>query len=205
MAKMSDAELIAMIEREETASYGYLTGELGDERQKALRWYLGEKTDELEPVEGRTSVVDTVIADAVETILPSLVKTFCAGEEVVEFRPVGPDDVDSAEQETAYINHIVQTKSNWLETFYSWAKDALIQKVGYVRAWHESNEDIREEEYEGLGNRRRGAGRERDRRNQGQAAPNLRLRQDRACPARGRAGEHQAPIHHDAGCAVRAD
>ena len=147
---MTESELIALIEREETAAYGYLSSDLTSEREKALRWYLGEKTDELEPVEGRTSVVDTVIADAVETILPSLVKTFCAGEEVVEFRPVGPEDVEAAEQETAYINHIVQTKSGWLETFYSWAKDALIQKVGYVRAWYESSEDIREEEYEGL-------------------------------------------------------
>lgn len=149
MAKLSDSELLATIDREERNAYGYMSGDLATERANAMDYYLGKPFGN--EVEGRSQVVSTDVADTVEWVMPSLLKIFCAGDKVVEFRPRGAEDVEAAEQESEYVNFLVMDKNPGLETFYTWFKDALLQKVGYVKAWFEEVEDTDEEYYEGLG------------------------------------------------------
>lgn len=149
MPKLSDRDLLATIEREERNAYGYLSGELATERTQALDYYLGREFGN--EVEGRSKVVSTDVADTIEWVMPSLVKIFASGDKVVMFNPRGPEDVEAAEQETDYVNFVVMEKNPGLEIFYTWFKDALLSKVGYVKAYFEEIEDTDEEYYEGLG------------------------------------------------------
>ena len=148
MAKLSDSELLATIEREERNAYGYLSGELSTERTQALDYYLGRPFGN--EVEGRSQVVSTDVADTVEWVMPSLLKIFASGDRVVAFNPRGPEDVEASEQETDYVNFLVMEKNPGLEILYTWFKDALLSKVGYVKVCFEETEDTDEEYYEGL-------------------------------------------------------
>ena len=56
-------------------------GELSEQRRKALRYYLGEPFGN--EIEGRSKVVSTDVSDTIEWILPSLLKIFTAGDDVV--------------------------------------------------------------------------------------------------------------------------
>jgi hypothetical protein len=144
-------ELVSAIEKEEESSYGYHTGELSAQRQQALQYYLGDAfPDDDEIPAGRSRVISTDVCDTIEWIMPTLLKIFTAGNEIVLFDPVGPEDAQAAEQETAYINHVVTQKNDAFLTFYEWFKDALIQKTGYVKAWYEKKTVPCEETYEGL-------------------------------------------------------
>lgn len=148
--KMTDDELLARIEREERTSLDYLSGTLADERSENMELYLGDKTRELAAIEGRSSVVSMDVQEAVESMMPYLVKVFTSGDEVVRFDPVGPEDVEPAEQETDYINHVVINQNNFFLVATQWFKDALISKNGYVKYWWDESEEVAEESYQAL-------------------------------------------------------
>jgi len=66
-------------------------------------------------------------------------RTFFGTKKVVEFVPNGPEDIAVAEQQTDYINYIVQQKNSGFKVFYDAFKDALVRKSGFVKAfWDET-------------------------------------------------------------------
>ncbi len=137
--------LLAAIERHETLADSY--GSKSDDRSEALDRYLGKPYGN--EVEGRSQVVSRDTWDTVEWIKPQLADVFCGGDQVVSFAPHGPEDMQAAEQESEYINHIATEKNNWFEIWYSWCHDALLQRVGYVLAYWDEKNDRTKEEYEG--------------------------------------------------------
>ena len=144
--KMDDSQLIGVIEDHEGNAETY--GELSEDRTKALDYYLGEPMGN--EVEGRSQVISRQVWDVVEWIKPQLADIFTSGEEVVEFKARGPEDMKGAEQETDYINHVITEKNDWFTVFYAWSHDALIQKNGYVKAYFDDSEDTIQEAYQGL-------------------------------------------------------
>jgi len=146
--KLTDAEIVSKIDNEESISYGINDSALSAERAEAIQYYLGEPFGN--EVEGRSQVVSYDVQDTIESALPQLLKVFVAGDEVVSFEPKGPEDQAAADQETDYINHVVMEKNNGFEIFYTWFKDALLSKNGYVKVYFEEYEEAEEESYEGL-------------------------------------------------------
>lgn len=150
MAKkdLTDEELLSLIEDEEGQAYGVNDSALSDSRRQALNYYNGEPFGN--EIDGRSQVVSRDVLDVVESALPQLLKVFVSGDQVVKFEPKGREDEKAAEQETDYVNHVVMEKNNGFETFYTWFKDALISKNGYVKVWYEQEDEIETELYNGL-------------------------------------------------------
>jgi len=146
--KFTDEELLSQIDNEENIAYGINDSQLSAERAEAIQFYLGEPFGN--EIEGRSQVVSFDVQDTIESALPQLLKVFVSGDEVVRFEPKNPEDVEAANQETDYINHVVMEKNNGFEIFYVWFKDALLSKNGYVKVYYEEEDDVTEEEYEGL-------------------------------------------------------
>lgn len=143
---MKNESLLAAIERHETLADSY--GNLSEDRSKALDYYLGNPMGN--EVEGRSQVISRDVWDTIEWIKPQLAEVFCSGDVVVQFTPTGPEDIQGAEQETEYVNHIITEKNDWFSVWYNWAHDALLQKTGYVIAYWDEHEDRTKEKYEGL-------------------------------------------------------
>lgn len=143
-----DADIIAIIEREEQIAYGVNDSQLSEERANAIDYYLGKPFGN--EVEGRSQVVSFDVQDTVEAALPQLLKIFTSGDQVVRFDPKGMEDEDAAEQETDYINHVVMEQNDGFATFYTWFKDALISKNGYVKVYYEEQEEVTTESYQGI-------------------------------------------------------
>ncbi len=138
--------LIAAIENQE--SLADASGELADAREEALNHYLGKPYGN--EVDGRSSVVMRDVADTIEWIKPSLMKVFASGDEVCKFEPFGPEDVEQAEQETEYCNHVLMQKNNGFLVLHDWFHDALLQRNGYVLVQHEVEKLPSREAYKGL-------------------------------------------------------
>jgi hypothetical protein len=145
---LSDAEVVSAIEAEEARAYGLLSSELFEQREQAMDRYLGRPYGD--EVVGRSQIVSSDVADAVEWVLPSLLKIFISGDEIVRFDPKGPEDEEQAKQESDFINYTVMEKNTAFLTFNTWFKDALLQKNGYVKAYWYNTSDVRLEEYKGL-------------------------------------------------------
>jgi hypothetical protein len=122
-------------------------GELQAERAKEMDYYLGREFGN--EVTGRSQVVSRDVADSIEWIKPSLLRVFTSGDDVVNFDPRGPEDIEQAQQETDFVNFIITQKNNWFNTAYVWFTDGLIQKNGYVKAYWDEKIETEKETYQG--------------------------------------------------------
>ncbi len=148
----TDDELLAITQREiEKATSGEML-KISAEREKALYYYDGEAKGELAPHDtpGASTFVSSDVSDTVEWMLPSLMKIFTAGDDAVEFAPQNEEDGEAAQQATAYVNHIFYRKNpGWL-VLYTWFKDALLQKNGFLKVYWDSTPTESIEQYTGL-------------------------------------------------------
>src|SRR5262249_2981876 len=148
MPKMSPGDLRALLAAERADALSAMSAsKLSDERAAALDYYLGDMSRDMPAPEGRSRAVSTDVADTVEGLMPSLMEIFAGGDEVVRFEPVGPEDVEAAERETDYVNHVFMQQNPGFLVLYSFIKDALLSKVGLVKVLWETSEDTELETY----------------------------------------------------------
>ncbi len=102
--KINEREIVSILDRELRASSGYIGGEIVSRRKKSLEFYLGKPFGNEQ--EGRSQVVSTDVSDTVESLMPSLMRIFTAGDRVFECEPVGSEDEEVAAQATDYLNYI---------------------------------------------------------------------------------------------------
>lgn len=142
---MDSTELKSIIQSEINDAAGYIGGDLSDQRTKAMEYYLGEKFGNEE--DGRSQVVSRDVADTIEWMKPSLLKTFAASDQAVRFDPDGPEDEDQAEQESDYCNYVFYKENEGFLILYTWINDALLQKNGIVKIIWDDSEEVTREAY----------------------------------------------------------
>jgi len=133
-------------------SIGYWGGKLAEQRRQAEYYYLGLPKGDLTPpeVDGRSSVVSPDVRNTIESMLPQLMLKFCGGDTVVEFEPTNLDDEQAAKQCTDYLNYLFFKKNNGHSITYTWLKDALLQKRGFLKVWWDNRSEKTREEYKNL-------------------------------------------------------
>ena len=144
----SDHEILALVNSEIRASAGYIGGEIVSRRRKSLEYFLGKPFGNEQ--EGRSQVISTDVSDTIESLMPSLMKIFTAGDNVFHCEPVGPEDEKVAKQATDYINHVFYKENRGFTALYTAFKDALIQKNGILKIYWDDSEKISREEYHKL-------------------------------------------------------
>ena len=145
---MTEDQLAAIIAQQERTSTVSDT-ELSSDRARALDYYLGKPFGN--EVEGQSQVVSTDVFEAVEGMLPSLLEIFLASNRLAECEPYGPEDEQEARQQTEVANHVIMKMNDAAMVFYTWFKDALVQKVGIVKTYYdEEYDESRLSKYQGL-------------------------------------------------------
>jgi hypothetical protein len=148
MPRMSAIDLKALLSAERyDALSAMAASKLSDERASALNYYMGDMSKDMPAPDGRSKAVSSDVADTIEGLMPPLMDIFAGGDEVVQFAPVGPEDVAAAEQETDYVNHVFMQQNNGFLVLYSFIKDALLSKVGVVKVWWDCRDEVERETY----------------------------------------------------------
>ena len=146
--KLTKEELAALIETHRADSLGVEDGELTNERAIALDRYHGRPYGN--EMEGRSSVVSKDLSEAIDWAMPAIMRIFTNGKTVATFDPVGPEDEQQAELETAYVNQVVMKDNpGWL-VLHDAIKDTLLLKNGYVKHYWDETEKVESVEYQGL-------------------------------------------------------
>lgn len=146
--KLSDEDILSIVSSELSSASGASENDaIQMGRQNALAAYLGDKGN---VVEGRSSVVSTDVADAIEWIMPEVMKAFTQNNEVVTFDPVGPDDRRQAQIESRYVYDILMKDNEGFIALHEFFKDALLQKNGFFKIWYENEPCVTVENYTGL-------------------------------------------------------
>ena len=111
--------------------------QVGYERAESTEYYLGNEPESTSSVQ--SEFISTDVRESVLFMLPSIMRTFFGTKKVVEFVPKGPEDIELAQQQTDYINYIIQQKNPGFQVLYDVFKDALVRKTGFVKVfWDDS-------------------------------------------------------------------
>jgi len=148
MAKMTNDELASKLSNEIESATGNFNTELSEQREQSMKYYLGEPFGN--EIEGRSEIVTTDVRDTIEYIMPSLMRIFTTHNNVAEFEPEGPEDVEMAQQATDYVNYVFNRQNNGFKVLYDVFKDALISKTGIVKHYWEEKTEVSTENYTNL-------------------------------------------------------
>jgi len=142
--KLTEEQIKALLDNYIEDSYNAYQ-ETGAEVDKAVDYYLGRPYGN--EVKGKSSVTTREVAEAVDGALPQLLKIFTQSVDVVEFTPQNDGDATVAENVTQYVNHIFEKDNAGAILMHNWFWDALVNKVGIVKAYWDVREDANEESY----------------------------------------------------------
>lgn len=147
---MNEQEILAAIKSEAANTIGTSDNdsELGKQRSKAIDYYHG-KMDDFPALPGWSKVTMRDVFETVEAALPDLLEVFASTEDVMEFEPESEEDVKKAQEETDVVNHVFYQQNSGFLVLYTFMKDALQAKNGFVKTWWEDRVADEIEEYFG--------------------------------------------------------
>lgn len=145
---MTESDLKATLHAKINNSIAYQGGKLAQARMQAMRYYNGDKFGNEQA--GRSQVVSRDVAEAVDSILPSLLRIFCSTDQAVRFDARRPQAEDLADQITDYCNWVWQTQNEGFHNYYTWFKAALLERLGVVKIWWDEAKTQTKETYVGL-------------------------------------------------------
>ncbi len=150
--KLSDDEISAILDQQISSAVDWVGSSIALEQAKAMEYYLGQPVGDLAPpdIEDRSEVVDTVVSDQIEWLMPQLMEIFFGSDEPVKFCARKPGDEAGAEQMTAVCNHVVRDLNPGFDICLDWFKSAALLKVGVVKTWWERETEVTRETYTGI-------------------------------------------------------
>ena len=147
MSKMSEQDIQSAIKTAIQSAIDYVDSDIAGQRERAQKYFDG--LVDLDHEEGRSRVVSTKVRDVVRGAKPSLMRIFMSNNKFVEFTPKGPEDVENADQATAYC-HWVFNKVGGYNVLSDAIHDSLVKKVGVVKVWWNQETIAKSYTYENL-------------------------------------------------------
>ncbi|RLC98661.1 MAG: hypothetical protein DRI46_10930 [Chloroflexi bacterium] len=146
---LSEEEILLIISTEmKQSASGTFSTTLDSNRDESLDYYLGNPRGDEQ--EGRSQATSTDVADAIEWILPQIIKAMVAKGPVIEFDAISEDDEDQADLETMFTHDVFMKENEGFLNLYEFVKDALMQKNGIFKIYRDEAEKVTTESYSGL-------------------------------------------------------
>lgn len=138
--KMDETDFRSVVQGAISDCASFTDTQLSQERALATNYYLGKPFGNEE--EGRSQVVLTEVRDAVDGMLPSLLRmAHPPGEHAVEFIPTKQENVEQSAQKTDYVRYVFEQDCGGKMQSLSVLKDGLVRKIGiWSWGWDESVE-----------------------------------------------------------------
>jgi hypothetical protein len=153
---MTDAELTVIVDGWLSDAESFDQSDMSGIRSKAIDFYEGRIDIQAEP--GKSSVVSPDLADALEWIIPGLLRVFLASDRVAIYEPVTQEDEETAKQATDGINHEFLVSCNGYRILKDAMHDGLLHGNGVIKHWWAGEPEyktetltaLNEEEYQAL-------------------------------------------------------
>lgn len=145
---IDEQEILSTLERNIDAADTYANSEVGEQRDRAHRYYYGEPLGN--EIKGRSHHVSMDVFDAVEAVKAMLLETFSADRNVCRFDPQTAEDVMGARMATGLTNYIFYRQNDGYKVMSDVIHDALVAKTGIVKRYWKTDYRYESEEFEGL-------------------------------------------------------
>lgn len=100
--------------------------------------------------EGRSKLQSADVSDAIEWILPTVIKAFIETPDVVRFDPLNPEDEAQADLESDYTHYYFMKRSRGFQVIRDAVKDALMLKNCVTFTYWDDTVSSRPEKYQQL-------------------------------------------------------
>ena len=131
---MDDETIQGIIQKAVENAVDFIEAEITEPRLKSQRYYDGEVDIGFE--DGRSRVVATKCREVVKSLKPSIQRVFLSTENVVEFVPRMPEDVQVCEQMTKFANYKFM-QNNGYRLLNDVFQDAMVKKTGIAKVMYE--------------------------------------------------------------------
>jgi hypothetical protein len=148
ITEIDQEALLSTLERNIDAADTYANSEVGEQRDKAHRYYYGEPMGN--EIRGRSHHVSMDVFDAVEAVKAMMLETFSADRNICKFDPQSAEDVMPAKMATALTNYVFYRQNNGHKVLTDVIHDALVAKTGIVKRYWKEDYRYDSEEFEGL-------------------------------------------------------
>lgn len=154
--KLTDEAILAAVQANIDDGVGYWDSKLSRERTKVLNYYHGALP--LPAHTGNSKYVSMDVYDTVESMKASLLETFSAGYNIVEFTPQDAGDVRAAKIASQYTDYTVFRQNDGYRLFSDVITDGLLARNGVAKVYwdkdiveeEESFEDVSQDELDAL-------------------------------------------------------
>jgi len=147
LPNMLDNEKVLQIVTAELTQ-NHSSGHAIPDLETSLDYYLGNPNGR--EVEGRSQVTSTDVADAIEWIMPQIMKSFTQNNEIVTFDPVHQGDELQAELESQYVYEVLMKQNEGFVLIHQFVKDALMQRNGILKVYYENETKSWTSSYTGI-------------------------------------------------------
>lgn len=154
--EIDESRVLSIVEAEISDAIGYLDDEEDTARRRNVEAYLGKPYGNEE--DGWSQYVDRTVYEAVESLMPYLMKVFHGNDQAVTFAAVPGGDpgeqafrIKEAQDATVYAGHVYNVDNAGYRVTQDVIKDALVQRVGWWKVYVEEIEREETKRFSGLG------------------------------------------------------
>lgn len=144
--KLSDEELLVRLDQNLKGGVSHYDTVLSKERQEVLDYYHGKLPKPAHA--GSSKYVSTDVWDAVESAKATILEVFAAGDEIGEFAPQGPEDVEMARIASRYTDYAIFRQNDGYGVFSEVLHDGFISRVGVAKVYWDKCYEDEEETFE---------------------------------------------------------
>lgn len=143
---MDETQLLKILKEEDQDAADYYSSELADDQATSMDRFFGKTYGD--EVEGRSQVTTHDIEDCINWMMPDLMRTFMASDELVTLEPGSKEDEAPYNGEEGarsvvecaadYLDHVFFKDNEGATNLYDFAFDGLLQRRGVMRvAWED--------------------------------------------------------------------
>lgn len=129
--QFDDEELMDITRALIMESQEYQDEKLGPDREQAMDRYL--RMPHGDEIDGRSQVTTSDVSDTIEWVLPSLLRVFISGEDIVDIQPREESDVMDAKIAKEWVNFVLMSENDGFTMLHNCLKNALLLKTGPVQ------------------------------------------------------------------------
>lgn len=140
---MDQETLAAMLQEEERLAVSYRDTTLADEQEVAVDYYEARPFGDEE--EGRSQVVLPDVAEVVDYMTVSVLRTCVSGDRVVEFEANEEEHAEGAQEATEAVSYVFMRQQDGYKVLSDWLQSGLIEKIGVVKTACIEDKKVRKE------------------------------------------------------------
>lgn len=140
----TDDELLRAVEQDIETAENYYEAKIRPQIEEAVNVYNADKdyySEKFPELSKRSTFTTKDVANTVDAIMPDMMRILLGGSEVVSLKPVGAEDVESADGMQDLVKHQFMSQNKGYKLTYRWVKASLYKKIGLVKCvWDRETE-----------------------------------------------------------------